>query len=74
MHTNIQIKKLKCEKQQQKSVPSEQEDSYETEKNILIYEKVHLNKGFTNINYFRKITEDNQESIIFPLSFMRLKI
>ena len=54
-------------------MPSEQEDSYETEKNISIYEKVHLNKGFANINYFRKITKDNQESIIFPLIFFELE-
>ena len=32
-------------------------------------EKVHLNKSFVNINYFRKITQDNQESKIFPLTF-----
>ena len=52
---------------------SEQEDSNETEKNISSYEKVHINKGFANINYFRKITEDNQESIIFPLSFFEFE-
>ena len=35
----------------------------------MLDEKVHLNKGFANKNYFRKITEDNQGSIIFPLTF-----
>ena len=39
----------------------------------MLDEKVHLNKGFANINYFRKITEDNQESIIFPLTFFELE-
>ena len=55
-------------------VPSEQEDSNEAEKNISIHEKVHINKGFVNINYFRKINEDNQESIIFPLTFFELEM
>ncbi len=35
----------------------------------MLYEKFHLNKSLANINYFRKITEDNQESILFPLTF-----
>ena len=47
--TNMQ-KKIKIEKQKVHIVLSEKADSNEIEKNLEIYEKVHLNKRFANIN------------------------
>ena len=38
------------------------------QKKPVVNEKVHLNKGFANINYFMKINEDNPESIFFLLA------
>ena len=46
-----------------------EDKSNETEKSLLLNGKFDLNKSYANIKYFRKIIEDNQESIILSLTF-----
>ena len=59
------------EQKVENQVSSEIEYSIESEKRI--EGRVHQNLGFADINYFRKIIANNQESIIFPYSFFELE-
>ena len=56
----IKKKKMKIEQKWRKVIPSGEDDSNETGKSL---------EGLANKNYFRKINEDNQESIILSFNF-----
>ncbi len=64
----FQNKKKEKEQKEEIVLSSGEEDSNQTGKSLLFEEKEHLNKGFADITYFRKITEDNQGSVLFPLN------
>ena len=69
----IQKTEVKIEQKEENVVTSLKDDSSESEKIHLFDAGVHQNKGFADINYFRRITEDNQGSNIFPISDFELE-
>ena len=65
----METKKMKIEQKEEKVVSTEWIILMKQKKSLILDEKVHLNKSLANLNYFRKIIENNQESIIFPFYF-----